>query len=420
MSHRLRLTLLCLTICLVFPQRSPAPVVFKPGSKVHYQPPGEEEIIGNASELFAKAEAAEKNGDTGRAVKIYKKLVKKYPHANVAAEATFRAARLSEQRGDLLRAAAIYRGLMETYPASPHFQEAIESQFRIGEIYLNGKKRRILGVPVSSGIDDAVEIFAAIVRSAPHGRYAARAQYNIGRARELQGSGDLAIEAYQAVVENFPNDPLAVDAQYQIGYIWFKATRAGTYDPEAAQKARTAFQDFLYRYPKSEKAPQARENLAMLEHHQTKDAFNIAQYYDRTKHYRAAVLYYNEVIRQQPGSHESEVAKQRIAQLRSKVGDATLQSAAEMAERRAKNPAGGSVARGPASSSAAPSSEQTAPTPPHMRANTNDIAPLPPPADADSLPPPAPSGGLPANPFGSPANGATPEPSPTPAASGTP
>jgi outer membrane protein assembly factor BamD len=420
MSHRLRFTLLCLALCVALPERSPAPVIFKPGARVKYQAPGEEEISGNANELFAKGEEAEKNGNTGRAIKIYKKLVKRYPHATVSPEATFRAARLTEQEGNLLTAGAIYRGLMENYPASPHFQEAIESQFRIGEIYLNGKKRKILGVPVSSGIDDAIEIFAGIVRSAPHGRYAARAQFDIGRARELQGSADLAIDAYQAVVENFPNDPLAIDAQYQIGYIWFKATRAGTYDPQAADKARTAFQDFLFRYPKSEKAPQARENLAALEHHQTKDSFSVAKYYDKTKHYRAAVLYYNEVIRQQPGSPESALAKQRIEQLRSKVGDATLQSAAEIAEQRAKVGTAKSVARGPASSSA-PSGEETAPVPPQMRGNANDIAPLPPPADADSLPPAAaPSGGLPANPFAPSNSTATPGPSPTPEATATP
>ena len=66
-------------------------------------------------------------------------------------------------------------------------------------------------------------------------------------------------------MEKFPNDPLAVDAQYQIGYIWSKAMRSGTYDPDAAAKAKTGFQDFLYRYPNSEKSAQARENLKQLE-----------------------------------------------------------------------------------------------------------------------------------------------------------
>jgi len=416
MSYRFRSLLLLLVACVAFPERSPAPVIFKPGEKVKYRAPGEEEIIGNANEMFAKAETAANNGDRSRAIKIYKKLVKKYPRATVSPEATWRAGVLTEQQGNLIGAAAIYRGLMETYPQTQHFQEAIEAQFRIGEIYLNGKKRKVLGIPLSSGLDDAVEIFAAIVRSAPYGRYTARAQFDIGRAREQQGSADLAIEAYQAVVEKFPNDPLAVDAQYQIGYIWFAATHAGTYDPDAADKARTAFQDFLFRFPKSEKAPQARENLAKLDHRVTKGSFEIAQYYDRTKHYRAAVLYYNEVIRQQPGSSEGAIAKKRIEELRSKVGDAALQSAAEMAERRAKANAPKSVAHGPSSSSSAP---ERAPALPEFRGNPNDVAPLPPPTDPDSLPPPAST--LPDSSAPAPADSsAPPETSASPAPTATP
>ena len=412
MRYRVRFLLLFAAACVAFPERSPAPVVFRPGEKVKYKAPGEEEISGNANELFSQAEAAAQNGDRKRAIKIYKHLVKRYPRSNVAPEATFRAAKLTEEQGSLVRAAAIYRGLMETFPQTPHFQEAIEAQFRIGEILLDQKKKKLLGVPVGSTMDDAAEIFAAIVRSAPYGRYTARAQYDIGRARENQGSNDLAIDAYQSVVEKFPNDPLAVDAQYQIGYMWLAAARAGTYDPDAADRARTAFQDFLFRYPKSEKAAQARENLALLEHRLVKGSLEIAKYYDKAKNYRAAVLYYNEVIRQQPGSPESVVAKTRIEQLRSKVGDAALQSAAEIAERKAKNNPQKNVAK---SSSVAPSNAERAPNPPDMRGNPNDLAPLPPPADFDTLPPPAATGGS-ADPDAS----ITPAPSPTPETAATP
>ncbi|HSU85797.1 MAG TPA: outer membrane protein assembly factor BamD [Chthoniobacterales bacterium] len=412
MSYRVRFLLLFAAACVAFPQRSPAPVVFRPSEKVKYRAPGEEEIIGNANELFAQAEAAEKDGQRSRAIKIYKRMVKKYPRSNLAPEATFRAGKLTEEQGDYLRAAPIYRGLMENYPQTRHFQEAIESQFRIGEILLNGKKRKILGVPVGSTLDEAVEIFAAIVRSAPYGRYTARAQFDIGRAREKEGSADLAIEAYQSVVEKFPNDPLAVDAQYQIGYIWFAATRSGTYDPDAADRARTAFQDFLFRFPKSEKAAQARENLALLDHRLTKGSLEIAKFYDKAKNYRAAVLYYNEVIRQQPGSPESAIAKTRIEQLRSKVGDAALQSAAEIAERRAKTNPKNTIAK---SSTELPSNTQKPPAPPQMRGNPDEIAPLPPPTDPDSLPPPAAPDTSPA-----PDTSVAPEPSATPGATSTP
>src|SRR5204862_2890540 len=135
MRSRFSLIFLCSAACVVFPQRSPAPVIFRPSEKVKYQAPGEEEINGNANQLFDIAQTAEHNGNRGRAIKAYRKLVKRYPHSNLAADSLFRAAQLTEESGDVLSAAYLYRSLMETYPQPPHFQEAIEAQFRIGELY---------------------------------------------------------------------------------------------------------------------------------------------------------------------------------------------------------------------------------------------------------------------------------------------
>lgn len=412
MSHRFRFLVLVAAACVVFPQRSPAPVVFRPNDKVKYQAPGEEEISGNAEQLFQTGQKAEQEGKSSRALKAYRTLVKKHPKSTLASGALFRYAKILEGNGDLIKAARSYRALMEFYPNTEHFAEAIEAQFRIGELYVNGKKIKLLGMPLGTSMDNAVEIFAAIVRSAPYGRYTARAQFDIGRAREKQASGDLAINAYQAVVEKFPNDPLAVDAQYQIGYIWLKAANGGSYDPNATEQARTAFQDFLFRFPKSEKAPQAQENLHKLDQRQMGNSLEVAQFYDRHKEYRAAVIYYNEVIRQQPGSQASAVAKHRIDQLRAKVGDAKLQSAATVAEQNAKkNPSKKPIAQAPPAAS--PPHEEREPARPEMRADSSELAPLPP--SSDSLPPPAS-----VDASASPEAAATPEPSPTPEASATP
>jgi outer membrane protein assembly factor BamD len=309
-------------------------------------------------------------------------------------------AELQDQTRDYLGAAQAYRLVVERYPTSPHFEEAIEGQFRIGEMYLNGKKIKVLGISVANALDRAVDIFAAVVRTAPYGKYTARAQYDIGRAREKEGANDAAIQAYQAVVDKFPNDPVAADSQYQIGYIWFTAARQGTKDIAASGSARTAFQDFLFRYPNSEKAAQARANVLLLEHKQTSSAFNIAKFYDKQKYYRAAAIYYNEVIRQQPGSDESEKAKKRIDQLKAKLGEAALKPAFAVAEEAAKKKTG------------AKESAKNEPS-------AGSSAPLPPPETDPSLPPPASlmpdTTTAPAAP--SPAARATPESSPVPEAS---
>lgn len=358
-------------------QLAGAAVIFRPGEKAKYVAPGEEEISGNAEELFHTAQEAEKRHNLKRAIKAYKTLARKYPKDALAPGSGFKAAQLQEQTHDYLGASDSYRSIMERYPSDMHFNEAIEGLFRIGEMYLNGKKIRVLGISVANAHDRAVEIFAAIIRNAPYGKYTARAQFDIGLAREKDGANDAAIQAYQAVVDKFPNDPVAVDAQYQIGYIWFTAARAGTKDYAATERARTAFEDFLFRFPNSEKAPQARANLGLLQRKQTSTAFTIAKFYDKQKAYRAAVIYYNEVIRQQPGSSESVEAQKRIDQLRTKVGDAAIQplktaQAAAAGGKKARS-AGGTTPKGDGT----------------MRGSANETAPLPPSEADPSLPPPA-------------------------------
>src|SRR6266446_6501313 len=360
---------------LVLPEPGIGSIIFEPGKKAKYVAPGEEEMSGDAAELYQVGQKAEKGGDIKRAIRAYKSLVRRHPRDALAPTALYRAAQLQEQTRKYTPAADSYLQLVENYPSSAHFDEAIEGQFRVGEIYLNGKKLNVLGIPVASALDRAVNIFANVVRTAPYGKYTARAQFDIGLAREKQGANDAATQAYQAVVDKFPNEPIAVDAQYQIGYIWFTASQVGTNDAAAAANAKTAFQDFLFHYPKSEKAAQARGNLDILEHKQTANSYKVAKFYDKQKYYRAAVIYYNEVIRQQPGSEESNEAKKRIDQLRAKFGDAALQPALAVSQTgKKKGEAHG--ARTAETGSAKPGAP-------------NNDAPLPAPETDSSLPPPA-------------------------------
>jgi outer membrane protein assembly factor BamD len=359
----------------LLPEPGAGSVVFQPGKKAKFVAPGEEEMNGDAAELFQIGQTAEKEGDTKRAIRAYKSLVRRHPKDTLAPTALYRSAQLQEQVHNYTPAADSFLQLVERYPSSPHFDEAIEGQFRVGEIYLNGKKLRFLGIPLASALDRAVTIFANVVRTAPYGKYTARAQFDIGLAREKQGANDAALQAYQAVVDKFPNEPLAVDAQYQVGYIWFTAAQTGTKDAAAATNAKTAFQDFLFHYPKSEKAAQARANLDILEHKQTANSYKVAKFYDKQKYYRAAVIYYNEVIRQQPGSEESNQAKKRIDQLRAKFGDAALQPALPVTQSGKKK--------------GEPHGARTAGTGSAKPGTANNEAPLPASETDSSLPPPA-------------------------------
>ena len=149
------------------------------------------------------------------------------------------------------------------------------------------------------------------MKTAPFSKWAPLAQFYAGQALEKQRRWDEAIAAYEEVISRYPTDPTAADAQYQIGYVYLVQSRTA-YDKSAATKSQDAFEDFLARYPTSEKAPQAQDNLKALQIKENSNAVEIAKYYDKKKNYKAAVIYYNEVIKEQPGSPEAKAAEARI------------------------------------------------------------------------------------------------------------
>src|ERR1700694_5716926 len=109
MKFRVLPVFLLVLLGLFLIQASDAAVVFRPGEKAKYVPPGEEELNGNAAELFEIGQKAEKEDNPKRAIRAYRQLVRKYPRDALAAGAAFRGAVLYEQVHLYLEAAGTYR-----------------------------------------------------------------------------------------------------------------------------------------------------------------------------------------------------------------------------------------------------------------------------------------------------------------------
>lgn len=276
-----------------------------------------------ASALYAEGRAADESGNHLRAIEIYRSALKKYPLAPEAANAQYRLAELLEARGDLSRAFNAYQALLTRYPDTPNFERAVAAQVSIANQYLEGKRQqKFFGIPVGGSAKRAQEMYAEILANAPFSKYAPVAQFNLGLAYEKQSQPFEAIKAYQKVLDTYPRSDVCDDALYQIGYVYLRIGFAQqSQDLSALVTARNTFEDFLIEYPNSEKAPQARENLARLGGAEAEDVMRIARFYDFHKDLKAAVTYYNDVIRRQPQSKEAEIARARVEELRAEYGD---------------------------------------------------------------------------------------------------
>ena len=79
MKYSFRILIFPALIWCALPGPAAGSVIFKPGEKAKYVAPGEEEMGGNAQELFSKAQEAEKNGDLRGAIKAYRRWCERHP-----------------------------------------------------------------------------------------------------------------------------------------------------------------------------------------------------------------------------------------------------------------------------------------------------------------------------------------------------
>jgi outer membrane protein assembly factor BamD len=315
---------------LTAPMPSDAATVFT--SRDGWKAEGDPATEAAAVELMQQAEQQEAQSDLSGALGSYRALVKRHPVSVLAGRAQYRVGRILEAAGEFDDAYKAYDAYLTKYPRGDEFEASVESMFKIAKLYLEGEKQKVFGIKIASSMKRAQEMFEGIVKRAPFSKYAPPSQFNVGQALEKQGNYDGALAAYAALVTKYPNDPVADDAQYQIGYVRLKQYREGSYDQAGAAKAREAFDDFINRYPESEKVPQARENLKLLQGGASKSTLDVAKFYDKTKHYRAAVIYYNDVIKNSPDTDQANFAKSRIEELRQKHGEDALKAGPERAE----------------------------------------------------------------------------------------
>jgi outer membrane protein assembly factor BamD len=282
---------------------------------------------------FDLAKNYDESGATEQAIPAYKQFIKGAPASPLASKAQYRIAELLESAGDLNKAFDAYQTLITRYPDTPEFEKSVTRQVLIANAYLAGRKLKFFGMEIVPSTDRAEQMFASIIKNAPFSKNAAVAQFNLGLTFEKQGKLKESAAAYQTVLDKYPNSSITDDALYQIGYIYMQVGRTGkSQDLSALVMAKNTFEDFLLQYPNSEKAAQARDNLASIGGKESGDLLAIAQFYDRYKDYRSAAIYYNDVIRRQSGTKQADIARARIETLRSDVGDDALRTGPERAE----------------------------------------------------------------------------------------
>jgi outer membrane protein assembly factor BamD len=327
MNRRPGLLLIVAACVLLFPFRAPAPLYYVPGEGWYYelygqnarwQRPRAKEQLDVAEQAFAK-------NDFNTTLHAAHRVLRVWPLSDYAPDAEYLIGRCLETSGKDEAAFKAYQNIIEKYPRSSRYEEVLWRQYEIANRFLGGEWFRIwIYIPLYPSMGQTAQMFDKIVNNGPYSDVAPHAQLRIGAAREKEKNYPEAVKAYATAADRYYNLPtIASDALFREGLSYARQAAKAEYDQSTAVQAIERFTDFITLYPDDRRVPRAEKAIAWLKAEQVRGNFEIAQFYQKSKKWNGALVYYNEVLQLDPNSPYAASARQRIEALKPRVQAST-------------------------------------------------------------------------------------------------
>ncbi|HTR43290.1 MAG TPA: tetratricopeptide repeat protein [Pseudomonadales bacterium] len=323
MSYRRILLILAVAFIGMLPFRSPAPLYYTPGEGWYYLPYGTKSDWQRprAQEQLQVAEQAFKLANFTIAERAAHRVLLLWPLSDYAPDAQYLLGRCYEQAGKDQAAFNAYQTIITKYPNSTHYEDVLWRQYAIGNRFLGGEWTKLWNlVPFFPSMDVTAQMFGQIVTNGPYSDVAPHAQLRIGAAREKQKDYDAAFRAYAVAADRYHDMPtISADAIFRMGVSCYREAARAEYDQSMAQQAIDTFNDFMQLYPQDRRVPQAQKAIVVLKAQQVLGAYMIAEFYEDSKKWDGAAIYYNQVIQLDPNSPYAIPARKRIEALRPRL-----------------------------------------------------------------------------------------------------
>jgi outer membrane protein assembly factor BamD (BamD/ComL family) len=269
-----------------------------------------------AAELYNAAHRLSLSGSPATALEKYQLLVKNYSTSRWAGAAQWEVVKLLADNHEYVEAFDACQLLVDHFPS--YFHVAIEQQYRVTralmlrqeqkELKPDAEHPRKLPTEMDAGL-----MLKIIAKNAPHDLRVIEAQYQRAISLERQGKADLAREAHETFLEFHPTHSLADDAAFQIAYIDLKAWKKMSGDaPQARSRAELSILYFLARFPESDKAAQAIDELKGIREAEKRELSRLAEFYEQQGNARSAAVYYLDLLNRYPDMVELPGLKDKM------------------------------------------------------------------------------------------------------------
>jgi outer membrane protein assembly factor BamD len=166
---------------------------------------------------------------------------------------------------------------------------------------------------------DAVKAYTDLKDWYPFSRYAILAELKIADSHfHLKQYGE-AIIAYETFERMHPRNEAVPYVINQNGLCWFNQIDTIDRDHTPARNALAQFQRLIQQYPDYEHIEPARANIKKCIENIAGHELYVADFYMKTKKYKAALKRYEGIVEFYPGTEQSKIALNKISECASLV-----------------------------------------------------------------------------------------------------
>lgn len=154
----------------------------------------------------------------------------------------------------------------------------------------------------------AIQLFEKITPSYRGKPQMERIQFMIAQSHYNTKLYTLAAYYFDKFVKNYPKSSKLEESAYLSAHSHFLASPVFSLDQKDTNEAITALQNFIYKYPNSEKVVEANENIKILTKKLEQKSFEIAKQYYHTEDYIAAIVAFDNLLSDYLGTSYREEA----------------------------------------------------------------------------------------------------------------
>lgn len=269
----------------------------------------------DAAERLTEAIAAFRKGDYGTTESLAKKLIKAYPHSRYAEAAQWLRAEAIFSSGDFYQPYQEYETFLKTYAGSPLVDQALLREFQCAEALFGPARRKVIGLPLFSGDDEAMAMLEKLYAHRPTGPLAADAVFRQAEHHLAKGRFIEAEEMLRKFLNEFPNHARARQAELWSAQCAMAANAGATYDDSGLTRAEDTLRAYREKYPRMAAQENVDGALEKIRHMQAERKLQRAEYYRRARRPKAARFYAQRVVDQFPGTPSVPKAQALLGEL---------------------------------------------------------------------------------------------------------